>query len=143
MRASAMPPDQPQPAESRYADLRVRVRKLWEPLRGARRRRGGGRPVPGLSVSQGPASDLRFRAAEPAAAGTAGALGRIAATRARGGARRADRRGATEAGGRMSAADAAERRERLVELYREVAACTRCPLHQTRTKAVFGAGDAD
>jgi len=43
----------------------------------------------------------------------------------------------------MSATDAAERRERLVELYREVAECTRCPLHETRTKAVFGAGDAD
>ncbi len=43
----------------------------------------------------------------------------------------------------MSGADAAERRERLVELYREVADCTRCPLHETRTKAVFGAGNAD
>jgi DNA polymerase len=39
--------------------------------------------------------------------------------------------------------DAAERRERLVELYRQVADCTRCPLYETRTKAVFGAGDAD
>jgi len=38
---------------------------------------------------------------------------------------------------------AAERREKLVELYREVQACTRCPLHETRTEAVFGAGDAD
>ncbi|MGE5408223.1 MAG: uracil-DNA glycosylase [Syntrophothermus sp.] len=38
---------------------------------------------------------------------------------------------------------AAERRERLVELYREVQACTRCPLHLTRTNAVFGAGNAD
>ncbi len=43
----------------------------------------------------------------------------------------------------MSATDAAERRERLVELYREVADCTRCPLYETRTKAVFGAGDAN
>ena len=43
----------------------------------------------------------------------------------------------------MSATDAAERREQLVELYREVAECTRCPLHETRTKAVFGAGNAD
>jgi len=39
--------------------------------------------------------------------------------------------------------DAAARRERLVELYHQVAECTRCPLHETRTKAVFGAGDAD
>jgi uracil-DNA glycosylase len=43
----------------------------------------------------------------------------------------------------VSAADAAERREGLVELYRAVAECTRCPLHETRTKAVFGAGNAD
>jgi uracil-DNA glycosylase len=41
------------------------------------------------------------------------------------------------------AASAAERREQLVALYKEVQACTRCPLHETRTKAVFGAGDAD
>jgi uracil-DNA glycosylase len=38
---------------------------------------------------------------------------------------------------------AAERREGLVELFKEVQACTRCPLHETRTKAVFGAGNAD
>ena len=38
---------------------------------------------------------------------------------------------------------AEERRAGLVELYREVQACTKCPLHETRTKAVFGAGDAD
>ena len=35
------------------------------------------------------------------------------------------------------------RREALIELYREVSGCTRCPLHAGRTKAVFGAGDAD
>jgi DNA polymerase len=40
-------------------------------------------------------------------------------------------------------ASAEERREQLVSLYKEVQACTRCPLHETRTKAVFGAGDAD
>jgi len=38
---------------------------------------------------------------------------------------------------------AEERRTRLVELYKDVQACTRCPLHETRTNAVFGAGDAD
>jgi DNA polymerase len=38
---------------------------------------------------------------------------------------------------------AAERREELVALYKEVQACRRCPLHETRTNAVFGAGDAD
>ncbi len=40
-------------------------------------------------------------------------------------------------------ATAEERREQLVALYEEVKACARCPLHETRTKAVFGAGDAD
>jgi len=40
-------------------------------------------------------------------------------------------------------AGAEERREQLVALYKEVQACARCPLHETRTKAVFGAGDAD
>jgi DNA polymerase len=35
------------------------------------------------------------------------------------------------------------RREALVGLYKEVEACTRCPLHETRTRAVFGAGNAD
>ncbi|HEV7561942.1 MAG TPA: uracil-DNA glycosylase [Solirubrobacterales bacterium] len=38
---------------------------------------------------------------------------------------------------------AEQRRERLVELYKEVSECTKCPLHETRTKAVFGAGNAD
>ncbi len=38
---------------------------------------------------------------------------------------------------------AEERRERLVELYKQVQGCTKCPLHETRTKAVFGAGNAD
>jgi uracil-DNA glycosylase family 4 len=38
---------------------------------------------------------------------------------------------------------AEERREALVGLYKEVQDCTRCPLHETRTKAVFGAGNAD
>jgi uracil-DNA glycosylase len=43
----------------------------------------------------------------------------------------------------VSEGDAEVRRERLVELYREVASCARCPLAETRTKAVFGAGNAD
>ena len=38
---------------------------------------------------------------------------------------------------------AEERREQLVALFNEVKACTKCPLHETRTKSVFGAGDAD
>jgi DNA polymerase len=40
-------------------------------------------------------------------------------------------------------ATAEQRREALVALYREVSECERCPLHATRTKAVFGAGNAD
>jgi DNA polymerase len=40
-------------------------------------------------------------------------------------------------------ASAEERREKLVELYKEVQRCEKCPLHETRTKAVFGAGNAD
>lgn len=41
----------------------------------------------------------------------------------------------------MSSAE--DRRERLIELYREVSECTRCPLHSERTKAVFGNGNAN
>jgi uracil-DNA glycosylase family 4 len=37
----------------------------------------------------------------------------------------------------------AERRERLVEVYNEASTCERCPLSATRTKVVFGAGNAD
>jgi DNA polymerase len=36
-----------------------------------------------------------------------------------------------------------ERRERLVEVYNEASRCERCPLYATRTKVVFGAGNAD
>ena len=39
--------------------------------------------------------------------------------------------------------DVAERRERLVEVYREAAVCTKCPLSATRTKVVFGTGNSD
>jgi uracil-DNA glycosylase len=38
---------------------------------------------------------------------------------------------------------AAERRELLKAVYEEARGCTRCPLHQTRTTVVFGAGHAD
>ncbi len=40
-------------------------------------------------------------------------------------------------------ASAERRREELVALFKQVASCTKCPLHETRTKAVFGAGNAD
>ncbi|MGI8728152.1 MAG: uracil-DNA glycosylase [Solirubrobacterales bacterium] len=39
--------------------------------------------------------------------------------------------------------DAASRREHLVEVYREARGCTKCPLHESRTRVVFGAGNAD
>ena len=38
---------------------------------------------------------------------------------------------------------AEQRREDLVALYKEVSSCAKCPLHETRAKAVFGAGNAD
>jgi DNA polymerase len=40
-------------------------------------------------------------------------------------------------------ATAEGRREQLVALYKEVGKCTKCPLHETRSKTVFGAGNAD
>lgn len=40
-------------------------------------------------------------------------------------------------------ADPGQRRERLVELYHQASACVRCPLSETRTRVVFGAGNAD
>jgi uracil-DNA glycosylase len=43
----------------------------------------------------------------------------------------------------VQARSAEERREALVDLYQEARACTRCPLHQSRTRVVFGAGNAD
>lgn len=39
--------------------------------------------------------------------------------------------------------EAGERREQLKAVYEEARDCTRCPLHQTRTTVVFGAGNAD
>ncbi len=44
----------------------------------------------------------------------------------------------------MSAGAAApQRREGLVDLFNEASGCLRCPLSETRTKVVFGAGNAD
>jgi uracil-DNA glycosylase family 4 len=40
-------------------------------------------------------------------------------------------------------ASAEQRRERLLEVYREASVCEKCPLSATRTKVVFGAGNAD
>ena len=36
-----------------------------------------------------------------------------------------------------------QRREQLVEVYNEASVCVRCPLSETRTRVVFGAGNAD
>jgi uracil-DNA glycosylase len=38
---------------------------------------------------------------------------------------------------------ATERREQLKDVYERALGCTACPLHQTRTTVVFGAGNAD
>src|SRR5918998_3292641 len=43
----------------------------------------------------------------------------------------------------MHSRSAEERRAELVQLYREAEACARCPLSKTRTKVVFGSGNAD
>ncbi len=43
----------------------------------------------------------------------------------------------------MSDAGVTARRERLVEVFHEASECTKCELSQTRTKVVFGAGDAN
>jgi uracil-DNA glycosylase len=42
-----------------------------------------------------------------------------------------------------SVTSATERRELLKAVYEEARSCVRCPLHQTRTQVVFGAGNAD
>ena len=39
--------------------------------------------------------------------------------------------------------DAEARREALVEVYNQASICERCPLSETRTRVVFGAGNAD
>jgi uracil-DNA glycosylase len=41
------------------------------------------------------------------------------------------------------APSAEDRRRQLVEVYKEAAECVRCPLSETRTKVVFGAGNSD
>src|ERR687890_1545249 len=43
----------------------------------------------------------------------------------------------------VAARSAAERREELVALYQRLKDCHDCPLKSTRTKLVFGAGNAD
>jgi uracil-DNA glycosylase len=43
----------------------------------------------------------------------------------------------------MQSRSAGERRADLVDLYHEASECVRCPLHQGRTKVVFGSGNAD
>jgi DNA polymerase len=43
----------------------------------------------------------------------------------------------------MQSRSAAQRRERLVDLYHRASGCVLCPLHESRTKVVFGNGNAD
>lgn len=39
--------------------------------------------------------------------------------------------------------DAGVRRQALIEVYNQASVCERCPLHETRNRVVFGAGNAD
>jgi uracil-DNA glycosylase len=97
-----------------------------------------------LWVGEDAAVDLDGVATGADAARRGGALGRIAAAGARGGADGSDHRVAEAAGDGGEAMSGAEaRREELVALYKEVSKCTKCALHETRTKTVFGAGNAD
>jgi DNA polymerase len=40
-------------------------------------------------------------------------------------------------------AEVAERRERLVEVYKQASVCVKCPLSETRNQVVFGSGNSD
>src|SRR5207237_1063384 len=104
-----------------------------------RRRRPAG--LPQLRVGPHPQAALERVAARPRAARCEGARLRVVAARARGGAQRADRRG--EKGAEAMSEAGALRREQLVEVYNEAAVCEKCPLAATRTKVVFGSGNAD
>ena len=108
---------------------------------------GRGGRLSGLRVGADAAADLERLAARAAAARRRGALGRIAAAGARSGARRTGSPSRASGGRRGRSRERRrtprQRREQLVELYKEVSNCTKCPLHETRTKTVFGAGNAD
>src|SRR5262245_15249169 len=84
------------------------------------------------AAGQGARREAQTGAAQrPASRPRQGELGGLATTRS--------------AIARLSAmtASAEQRREGLIGLYREVSSCTRCPLHEGRTRAVFGAGNAN
>jgi uracil-DNA glycosylase family 4 len=66
----------------------------------------------------------------------------MAAARAGGGAQRPDRRSEESEGVAMSSTSE-QRREQLVEVFNEAAVCEKCPLSATRTRVVFGSGNAD
>jgi uracil-DNA glycosylase len=91
------------------------------------------------------AGDLDGFSAWADAAGGRGAVERVDAAGAGGGAGGSDQRVAEAAGGGGEALSgtATERREELVALFKEVSKCTKCALHETRAKTVFGAGNAD
>ena len=125
------------------------------PLRGAGAQRYAQPCLRRVRVGADPALDVPGVAGWSAAARRWRAVRRIAAGGAGSGSRGEDCRVEAEAGGGrvgaaasrwgwgLSAASAAERREQLVALFEQVKACEKCPLHETRTKAVFGAGDAN
>ena len=127
------------------ADLRIRVRGVRASFRRARLRRGAAPPCPECGSERFQRLISPVSAAGSPAARRQGQVRRIAPRRARSRPPGAPRLGPRQAGAGRTAmsASAEERREALVDLYKEVQACTRCPLHETRTKAVFGAGNAD
>ena len=96
--------------------------------------RGGRRQPPALLVRAEPAADGRAEAADGGSARDR--PGRCPSALQ---ARSRPQPGA-EAG---LVSGATERREALVEVYQEASGCTLCPLAETRTKVVFGAGNAD
>ena len=138
------------------ADLRVRLRVVRPPLRGAGRlaRRASRSPrssAPSaartkverlLSTSYAPlhrqmTPNQRRRLEDKRGTDRGGAKERFKRA-ARG--REARGRAAER---RWIVSDAEARREALVEVYNEASVCERCPLSETRNRVVFGAGNAD
>src|SRR4051794_31161910 len=102
-----------------------------------------------MRVREDSPADVSGLSRWPPAAGGGGAQRRIAARGAGSGARGAAHRVQAQAGGGrigastsrrrgLSPGAAEQRREQLVALFEEVKGCTKCPLHETRGKAVFG-----
>ncbi len=105
----------------------------------------GGDPAPDVArFSRWSSASWGRRAIRRVATGGAGSGSRRAACRVKAQAGGGGTTGTASWRGRcLSSASAEQRREQLVALFEDVKTCTKCPLHETRTKAVFGAGNAD